>query len=136
MEMKSVISGFFIAVMATMVTWAPALADADCPYTGESGRMWGHGMYGMHGGIGGIGGIGGPFMMILFFATLIVIAILLIKWLGGGHRHGCCSHRRHHCGHRRSDYPGKTPEDILRERFARGEVDKAEFEERRSALSS
>jgi putative membrane protein len=31
--------------------------------------------------------------------------------------------------------PGQTPLDILRERFARGEIDKDEFEERRRVLS-
>jgi putative membrane protein len=30
--------------------------------------------------------------------------------------------------------PGRTPLDILRERFARGEIDKDEFEERRRVL--
>jgi putative membrane protein len=30
--------------------------------------------------------------------------------------------------------PGRTPLDILRERFARGEIDKQEFEERRRVL--
>jgi putative membrane protein len=30
--------------------------------------------------------------------------------------------------------PGRTPIDILKERFARGEIDKDEFEERRRVL--
>jgi len=117
--MKSIISGFLVAIMATVVTWSPALADQDCPFDG-AGRMWGHGMQ---------GGFAGPFMMILFFTALIVITILLIKWLGGGNRH-------HRCVHRRSGSQGKAAEDILRERFARGEIDKSEFEERLNTLKS
>jgi putative membrane protein len=30
--------------------------------------------------------------------------------------------------------PGRTPLDILKERFARGEIDKEEYEERRRTL--
>jgi putative membrane protein len=30
--------------------------------------------------------------------------------------------------------PARTPLDILKERFARGEIDKAEFEDRRRVL--
>lgn len=117
--MKTIISGFLIAIMATVVTWSPVLAEQECPFSG-AGRMMGQGMH---------GGFAGPFMMILFFTALIVIAILLIKWLGGG-----C--RRHRCTHRRHGHSGKAAEDILRERFARGEIDKAEFEERLNALKS
>jgi len=42
-----------------------------------------------------------------------------MRWLGGSH--GASPHSS----------PTKTPLDILKERFARGEIDKEEFEKRR-----
>ncbi len=61
----------------------------------------------------------GPLMMIVFIAAIVVV----VRWLGGS-------------GHGGAPYPppGKTPLDILKERFARSEIDKDEFEERRRAL--
>ena len=79
------------------------------PYT-----MWDHAGWGM---------LFGPVMMIALLAIIIIVAILLVRWLGGvGHQHA-------------PQQPfGKTPLDILKERFARGEIDKQEFEERRRVL--
>lgn len=66
----------------------------------------------------------GPLMMILFVAVVVVLAVVAIRWLGGG------AHRVHE-----AHQPlGKTPLDILKERFARGEIDKDEFEEHRRLL--
>jgi putative membrane protein len=66
----------------------------------------------------------GPLMMIVFLAVAIAVVVLLIRWLGGP-GHGSAS----------PVPPGKTALDILKERFARGEIDKEEFEERRRLLS-
>lgn len=65
----------------------------------------------------------GPMMMIVFIAVIVIVVVLVVRWLGGA-------------GHGRAPYPpyGKTPLDILKERFARGEIDKEEFEERRRLL--
>ena len=49
--------------------------------------------------------------------------MLAVRWLGAG-SHGSVPHVP----------AGKTPLDILRERIARGEIDKEEFEERRRVL--
>jgi putative membrane protein len=65
----------------------------------------------------------GPLMMILFIAAIVVVVVLLVRWLGGA-GHGAAPHSP----------PGRTPLDILKERFARGEIDKDEFEERRRTL--
>ncbi len=80
-------------------------------------------MYGPHMWNGGwYGWFFGPIMMIVFIGVAAVVVVLLVRWLGGGHG-GAPHHAR-----------GKTPLDILKERFARGEIDKEEFEERRRVL--
>ena len=81
------------------------------PYYGP--HMWGGGWWMFF----------GPLMMILFIAAIVVVVVLVVRWLGG-------------TGHSGALYPppGKTPLDILKERFAHGEIDKDEFEERRRAL--
>lgn len=66
----------------------------------------------------------GPIMMIVFIAVAVVVVVLLVRWLGGP-GHGGSTHL---------PPSGKTPLDILKERFARGEIDKEEFEERRRLL--
>ena len=63
----------------------------------------------------------GPLMWIVCIVVVVVLVVLAIRWLG------------------RSGYlsfipPVKTPLDILQERFARGEIDKEEFKERRHLL--
>ncbi len=65
----------------------------------------------------------GPLMMIVFVAAIVIFVVLMVRWLGG-------------TGHGAAPYPppGRTPLDILKERFAQGEIDKEEFEERRRAL--
>jgi putative membrane protein len=67
----------------------------------------------------------GPLIMILVLAVVIAIAVLLVRWLGGPW-HG--AQPTHHAP------PEHTPLDILKARYARGQIDKAEFEERRSIL--
>ncbi|MCE3248197.1 MAG: hypothetical protein K0R41_2022 [Geminicoccaceae bacterium] len=61
----------------------------------------------------------GPIMMILLVAAVVVLAVVALRWLGRALQ-----------GSARP-----TPLDVLRERFARGEIDKDEFEVRRRALS-
>ena len=65
----------------------------------------------------------GPVMMIAFIAVAVVVVVLLVRWLGGS-------------GHSPSfRVPSeRDPLEILKERFARGEIDKDEYEERRRIL--
>lgn len=106
-------------VAISMSTALPAAAQDATP-------LWRHGP-----GMMGDGGWAwmmffGPLMMILFVATVVVLVAFALRWLGG---HGPLG-----SGHAPAAPPGKTPLDILKERFARGEIDKAEFEERRRVL--
>jgi putative membrane protein len=64
----------------------------------------------------------GPLMMIVFIAAIVAAVVLIVRWLGGSH------------GAAPLSPPGRAPLDILKERFARGEIDKEEFEERRRVL--
>jgi putative membrane protein len=64
-----------------------------------------------------------PFLMVLFVAVVIAVLVVFIRWLTGP--------RQAETG----VLPAPNrPLDILRERFARGEIDKDEFEQRRNAL--
>ena len=96
--------------------WAQAAGDAGRSGYGPS-MMWDGGWYGM---------IFGPVFMILMLAAVIAVVVLLVRWLGGPWS-GTQPPRQ--------VPPGRTPLDILKERFARGEIDKDEFEERRRLLA-
>jgi putative membrane protein len=65
-------------------------------------------------------------MVILFWGGLIVAIVVAVRYLGGS---------RHGVGGGPAQAPPRTPLDILKERYARGEIDREEFEERRRALS-
>ena len=77
---------------------------------------------GMMGGWG-MGWFGGIFMMI-FWVLVLVGLFFLIKWLiqtTSRSKSGACS--------------GNRALDILKERFARGEIDAAEFEEKKKVIA-
>jgi putative membrane protein len=69
----------------------------------------------------------GPLFMILTLVVVIAAIVLLVQWLGGGSWQGVQRLQQMP--------PERTPLDILKERFARGEIDKKEFEERRKTLA-
>ena len=65
-------------------------------------------------------------MLILFLAIVVGVIVLLVRWLGGSE----------HPLFRPAGQPSRTAAlDILKERLARGEIDVAEYEERKRALS-
>ncbi len=75
--------------------------------------------------VGGWGGMAfGFLMMIAFVAAIVVMVVLVVRALGGAARSGPA----------RTTPPEKTPLDILEERFASGEIDRQDFEERRRVL--
>ena len=97
-----------IAAPATILTTVSAAAQtyADHPHMGS----WGWG-----------GMIFGPIMMIVFIALIVGAVVLVIRWtgLGGSSVAGGANKAR----------------QILDERFARGEIDKDDYEERKRVLS-
>ncbi len=101
-------SALLIAVPATALMTVPAAAQTfgDHPHMGA----WGWG-----------GMIFGPIMMIVFLALIVGAVVLVIRWtgLGGSAVAGGANKARH----------------ILDERFARGEIDKDDYEERKRVLS-
>ncbi len=98
-------------VLMPRTVWAQAPSDADRYAFGPHMMWWGGGWYGM---------ILGPLFMILVVAAVIAVVVLLVRWVGGQGQASVPSHL--------------TPLDILKERFARGEIDKDELEERRRVL--
>jgi putative membrane protein len=90
---------------------APAVAQIP-QYDGP--HMWGMGWHGWF--------FGAIMMAILVTALIALIVVLAFRAGGGMHAHP--PHQP----------PPKTALDILKERFARGEIDKTEFEERRRIL--
>ncbi|MGC1402255.1 MAG: SHOCT domain-containing protein, partial [Thermodesulfobacteriota bacterium] len=82
--------------------------------------------WGMGPGMMGWGNMGwfGPIFMIIFWVLLVVLIVLLIRWLlssGQGANRG-------HGG-------GESALEILKKRYARGEIDKEEFEAKKKDLS-
>lgn len=81
--------------------------------------MWDY--MGQHMGGYGWGGLG-MLMMILFWALVIGLIVLLVRSFGGA------------SGGRSGPREQADALDILRERYARGEIDREEYEERKSVL--
>ncbi len=71
------------------------------------------------------GMIFGPIMMIVVLGAFVVVVVLIVRWLGGGPWGPPPRYDGHDSG---------RAMEILKERFARGEIDKAEFEDRRRLL--
>ena len=66
-------------------------------------------------------GFGGGWMMIVWWAVLIVVVAVLVKWI-----------RSEASGTRDS---GETALEILRKRYARGEIDREEYEKKKRELT-
>ena len=79
--------------------------------------MWGYEGFGFGGGGMGIG-------MLLFWGMIIAAIVVLVRGFGGRRERTETSVRQ------------STPLDILRTRYAKGEIDKEEFEDKRRELAA
>jgi putative membrane protein len=93
--------------------------------------VWGRGIGGGYMGRGMMGGFGSPFMfmggigMILFWVLLIGGAIWFVQALGRASRPT------------KADLPSvESPLDILKRRYAKGEITKEQFEEMKNDLGT
>lgn len=76
----------------------------------------------MMGWIDGYGWMGpGWIVMIIFWALVVAAAIALVRWFGMRDRESGDARRR-------------TPLEILQERYARGEIERDEYEQKRRDL--
>ena len=101
----------FAGIMTCL--WPSLAAAQDRPYE------WGWGMHPMW-GMWGVWGIGMMLMMLVFWGVVIVGIVLGIRWL-------MTQGREPH----RTD----TALDILRQRYARGDISKEEFEAKKKDLA-
>jgi putative membrane protein len=100
------------------LAWAtPSLAQAygDRDVWWHPGWGWGHMIF-------------GGLMMLFFWGGLILLVVLLVRWLGSAGGSGHAAGPAGPAGRR-------TPLEILQERFAKGEIEKEDYEERKRLLS-
>ena len=135
-----------LAAFVVSVVFAVAALPALAQQQGQATPNVPNPPYGYGPIVGGVGPSGWhphPFMMIVgpIFVLLAIIGMMaifvwLVRWATRGypfyrhgfhHTHGGCPC----CG---SPGRGRGALDVLDERFARGEIDKAEFEEKRKLL--
>ncbi len=110
---------FSLSFVAALCSFMLSSAEAFAQWRGYGDWGMGPGMMGAW-GMGWFGGI----FMIVFWILVIVGVIFLIKWLVQSTK---AESSAIHSGSSRAL-------DILRERYARGEIDKREFEEKKKDL--
>jgi len=126
---------YLVTGLALSVMSLPAFAQSapdqaarpDNPAYGYGPMMWGYRGHWRDGWGWGPGGVFHGFAMALFIVFCVFALIAVIRWFSHG-RYGLYGHHQGFHGR------GSSALDILEERFARGEIDKSEFEEKRKLL--
>ena len=102
------------AIFWTSIVALGALSQDVLARNGDFPPYWGwHPMW-------GFGGIFMMILMFLFWAAVIVGIVLFIRWLWAGKLP--------------ESLKGETALDILKKRYARGEIERQEFEEKKKLL--
>ena len=114
-KVSNLVAGALLAAVVLVPSWALAQGQ-------PAGERYGYGPS-MMGWGGGYGMFFGPLFMILTLIVVIAAIVLLVQWLSGGSWQGA------------QKPTGPAPLDILKARFARGEIDQKEFEDRRKVLA-
>ncbi len=117
--MRFFLSRAVVGAMPALLPAAAAAQNVPGPYPYGPGMMWGWGWSGL---------FLGPLFMIVPLAIIIAVIVLLVRWLGGPWQ-GPAHHGPP------AAPPGRSALDILNERFARGEIDQAEYEAKRRLIS-
>jgi putative membrane protein len=99
------------AILTLMSFQAHAQGYPDRSGDWHSNWGWGHILFGSS-------------MMVLFWGGIILVIVLVVRAIGSGSAGGSGT-----------SSAGKMPLDILNDRFARGEIDKEEYQERKNLLS-
>jgi putative membrane protein len=102
----------FVATATSLVFLAMSHAALADERTYPHPMMWGGGWF------------MGPIMMLLVLAVVVAIVVLVVRWLWPGQSFG------------NSDTHLRSAMTILEERYARGEIDKEEFEEKKRVIGS
>lgn len=105
------------ALFTAVALVAPTAAGAQTHMWPGWGDGWNWGWGFGHMAFGGL-------MMLLFWGGVILLIVLAVRWLGAGS-----------AGPAMTGTPRRTAHEILEERFARGEIDKDEFDQRKRLLS-
>jgi len=117
MKTINALTAGIISAMALAIVFFPS-TQALAQWGNNQGWYMGPGMMGGW----GMGWFGGIFMMI-FWVLILVGLIFLIKWLIQS-----TNRAKADAGN------GNRALEILKERYARGEIDRAEFEEKKKVL--
>ncbi len=118
-------AGIIILVVSVLFLAGGLLYREFIP-SGYDGYGYGYGGHMMNGmsGIGGIGGLGMGGLMLVFWGLVLFGLILMINWLLTAIRN-----------EKRDDASSCDALDILKSRYARGEIDHDQYEQMRRELS-